>query len=163
MDPDGRSPVLLFLAKEAGAEAFEAITGVPLLTTKNLIKGGAEFYANQVAKKKATQLAKNKVAGKKFENEVMGQLQNTQTDVVKEVTVKTKSGTKTRIDLIGRDSNGNIACTECKSSATAPLTTNQKKAFPEIQQSGAVVVGNGKPGFPGGTNIPPTKVDIVRP
>jgi len=26
-----------------------------------------------------------------------------------------------------------------------------------------VVVGKGKPGIPGGTQIPPTKVDIVRP
>ncbi|MEC8230703.1 MAG: pyocin, partial [Pseudomonadota bacterium] len=40
---------------------------------------------------------------------------------------------------------------------------NQRAAFPEIQQTGGVVVGKGKPGFPGGTRIPPTKVNIVRP
>ena len=93
----------------------------------------------------------------------MGNLQQTQSGVVQQVTVKTQSGTRTRIDLMGRDANGNIVCTECKASATAPLTKNQKIAFPEIQQSGGVVVGKGKPGFPGGTQIPPTTVDIVRP
>lgn len=115
------------------------------------------------AKGAASQLAKNKAAGDAYEKQVMGQLQQTQSEVVQQVTVKTQSGTRTRIDLMGRDANGNIVCTECKASATAPLTTNQRAAFPEIQQSGAVVVGKGKPGFPGGTQIPPTTVDIVRP
>lgn len=93
----------------------------------------------------------------------MGQLQKTQSGVVQQVTVKTQSGTRTRIDLMGRDANGNIVCTECKASATAPLTKNQRAAFPEMQQTGGVVVGKGKQGFPGGTQIPPTKVNIVRP
>jgi hypothetical protein len=53
--------------------------------------------------------------------------------------------------------------TECKSSATATLTKNQKAAFPEIEKTGATVVGKGKGEFPGRTRIPPTKVDIVRP
>lgn len=105
----------------------------------------------------------NKAAGDAFEQQVMGQLQQTQSGVVQQVTVKTQSGVKTRIDLMGRDANGNIVCTECKASATAPLTKSQAAAFPEIQQSGAVVVGKGKPGFPGGTQIPPTTVDIIRP
>lgn len=105
----------------------------------------------------------NKAAGEAFEQQVMGQLQQTQSGVVQQVTVKTESGVRTRIDLMGREANGNIVCTECKASATAPLTKNQVAAFPEIQQSGAVVVGNGKPGFPGGTQIPPTSVNIVRP
>ncbi|WP_080693540.1 hypothetical protein [Pseudomonas chlororaphis] len=38
-----------------------------------------------------------------------------------------------------------------------------KKAFPEIEKSGGVIVGKGKPGFPGGTIIPPTRVDILQP
>ena len=64
---------------------------------------------------------------------------------------------------MGRDANGNIVCTECKASATAPLTRNQAAGFPGIRTSGAEVVGKGKPGFEGGTKIPPTKVDIIRP
>ena len=34
---------------------------------------------------------------------------------------------------------------------------------PEIEKSGATVVGRGKPGYPGGTQIPPTRVEVVRP
>ena len=51
-----------------------------------------------------------------------------------------------------------------KSSITAPLTTNQKIAFPEIFESGGVVVGKGKGIFIGGYHIPAgTKVTIIRP
>jgi len=58
---------------------------------------------------------------------------------------------------------GEVKLTEAKSSETAPLTKNQKLAFPEIERSGATVVGKGKPPFTGGTKIKPTKVDVVRP
>ena len=108
-------------------------------------------------------IQQNRAAGDAFEQQVKGQLQQTQTGVVEQVTVKTQSGVKTRIDLIGRDVSGNIVCTECKASATVPLTRNQKTAHPEIQQSGATVVGKGKPGFPRGTKIPPITVNIIRP
>ena len=54
-------------------------------------------------------------------------------------------------------------CIECKASDTAPLTKNQKKAFPEISESGATIVGKGKDSFSGGTKIPPTNVIISRP
>jgi len=33
-------------------------------------------------------------------------------------------------------------------------------AFPEIGQTGGTIVGRGKPGFPGGTRVPPTEVQI---
>lgn len=98
-----------------------------------------------------------RAAGDVFEQQVMQQLQqlqNTQSGMVQQVTVRTQSGVRTRVDLLGRDSIGRIVCTECKSSATAPLTTNQGAAFPEIQRTGGVVIGRGKPGFPGGTEIP---------
>ncbi|AUG01695.1 hypothetical protein CXQ81_14125 [Pseudomonas sp. 09C 129] len=64
---------------------------------------------------------------------------------------------------VARFEAGEISCVECKSSEIAPLTKNQKKAFPEIEKTGATVVGKGKPGFPGGTTIPPTRVEIIRP
>jgi hypothetical protein len=108
-------------------------------------------------------LETNKVAGAAFEQKIMEELKEVQSGVVKQITVKTESGVKTRIDLVGRDAEGNIICTECKSSSTAPLTNNQKAAFPEIGQSGATVVGKGKEGFEGGTKIPPTDVNIIRP
>jgi DnaJ-class molecular chaperone len=127
-----------------------------------LFKKGDNAVEGAAGGAKST-LQANKAAGDAFEKRVKGQLQKTQSGVVEQVTLKTESGVKTRMDIIGRDANGNIVCTECKGSATAPLTPNQKIAFPEIQQSGATVAGRGKPGFPGGTKIPPTKVDIVRP
>jgi hypothetical protein len=96
------------------------------------------------------------------EKQVKSQLQKTDTDVAEQITVKTKSGTKTRLDFVSKDANGDVKCTECKASGSAPLTKNQQAGFPEIEQSGATVVGKGKPGFPGGTEIPPTKVDIIR-
>lgn len=87
----------------------------------------------------------------------------TKPESAREVTVKTDSGVRTRIDMMGRNADGEISCVECKSSEIAPLTKNQKKAFPEIEKTGATVVGKGKPGFPGGTTIPSTRVEIIRP
>ena len=78
--------------------------------------------------------------------------------------VKTSSGTRTRVDAIGLDANGNVVINEYKSSSTAPLTYNQKTAFPEIYGSGATVVGTGKGIFTGGYQIPSsTVVEIIRP
>ncbi len=109
------------------------------------------------------QLEKNRKQGKAFEDAKYDELSQTQPELGREVTIKTKSGARTRLDMLGRDADGKLSCIECKSSDTAPLTKNQKVAFPEIQESGAIVVGKGKPGFPGGTEIPPTKVEIIRP
>ncbi|MBE6839017.1 MAG: hypothetical protein E7507_05680 [Ruminococcus sp.] len=75
-----------------------------------------------------------------------------------------KKGMRTCVDAIGIDSNGNIVINEFKSSATAPLTNNQKNAFPEILKSGGIVVGKGKGIFRGEYKIPPgTEVKIIRP
>jgi RHS repeat-associated protein len=106
----------------------------------------------------------NNAKGKAFEQELKAAMCKTHTEVAEQVTVKTKTGTKTILDLIGKEKNtGTVVIQEAKSSATAPLTKAQKAAFPEIESSGAVVVGKGKPGFPGGTIIPPTPVVITRP
>jgi filamentous hemagglutinin len=58
---------------------------------------------------------------------------------------------------------GGTVLKEAKSSATAPLTKAQQAAHPEIAQKGATVAGKNKPGYPGGTKIPPTNVQVVRP
>jgi RHS repeat-associated protein len=105
----------------------------------------------------------NAAQGAAFEEKVVKQAEKTQTNVVQQVTVKTQSGVRTRIDVVGRDASGGLRLTEAKSSSSAPLTPNQRAAFPEIAQTGGTVVGVGKPGVPGGTQIPPTNVDIVRP
>lgn len=51
------------------------------------------------------------------------------TDTAREVTIKTGSGVNVRVDIMTKDSDGNIFCIECKSSATAPLTPNQKIGY----------------------------------
>ncbi len=111
----------------------------------------------------STQLEKNKQKGKAFEEASFDEFSKIKPEAAREVTVKTDSGVRTRIDMMGRDADGNISCVECKSSETAPLTRNQKLGFPEIEKTGATVVGKGKPGFTGGTRIPPIRVDIIRP
>lgn len=111
----------------------------------------------------STQLEKNKAAGAEFEDKTYDGFSEEMEESAQQVTIKTESGTRTRLDMIGRDSNGDIACVECKASETAPLTRNQKQAFPEIERGGGVIVGKGKPGFPGGTALPPARVDVVRP
>ena len=183
VDPDGNfvflAPLAIFVAKEIAAEVASRATGgaTDFLSTRRLatkiIEGGVKLFRRKAATPSsvtgtggtsgAAQLQKNKENGAAFEQKVKVQLEASQTGVVEQVTIKTKSGVRTRIDLLGRDAGGAIRCTECKASATAPLTKNQKLGFPEIQQSGGTVVGNGKPGFLGGTKIPATKVDIVRP
>jgi hypothetical protein len=109
------------------------------------------------------QLEENKAKGAAYEEKVYADFADEMNESAQQVTVKTKKGTKTRLDMIGRNSEGNIVCVECKASETAPLTRNQKQGFPEIEENGAVIVGKGKPSFPGGTEIPPTRVEILRP
>lgn len=111
----------------------------------------------------AQQLAINQAAGAAFEQAVGGQLSESGLTVGQQITIETGSGVRTRLDFLTLDPvTGDIGCVECKASSTVPLTTNQTLAFPEIGQSGGTIVGAGKPGFPGGTVIPPTTVQIIR-
>ncbi|WP_081087738.1 beta strand repeat-containing protein [Burkholderia stagnalis] len=108
-------------------------------------------------------IQRNKAAGDAYAAQTYQNVSAEMPDAVQEVTVKTASGVRTRLDIMGTNSSGTVVCLECKASATAPLTKNQAAAFPEIAQTGATVVGKGKPGFPGGTVIPPTQVQVTRP
>ena len=110
-----------------------------------------------------TQLEKNKAAGAAYEDKVYEGFAEEMEESAQQITVKTQSGTRTRRDMIGRNADGEISCVECKASPSAPLTKNQRLGYPEVEESGAIIVGKGKPGFPGGTAIPPTRVDISRP
>ena len=109
-------------------------------------------------------LEKNVAQGAAFEKKVGSALATAgDTKIAPQITIKADNGIKTKVDFISTNTSGQIAITEAKSSATAPLTGNQKIAFPSIAQNGGVVVGMGKPGYPGGTVIPPTQVNIIRP
>ncbi|CAH3322921.1 VENN motif pre-toxin domain-containing protein [Enterobacter roggenkampii] len=111
----------------------------------------------------ANQIRQNYDQGKAFEDSIYQKYSQGMTDSAREVTIKTGSGVNVRVDIMTKDSSGNIFCVECKSSETAPLTPNQKIGYPEIENSGGVIMGVGKPGFDGGTVIPPTKIDVIRP
>ncbi|MEO0639420.1 MAG: hypothetical protein AAFY70_06825, partial [Bacteroidota bacterium] len=129
---------------------------------EDVVDGGSDALG-LFKKNRKEILTENRKKGAAFEKKVLDDVSKTQTGVVEQITVKTPSGVRTRLDIVGKDASGNIKLTEAKSSKTAPLTKNQKRGFPEIKAKGATVVGKGKGDFKGGTKIPPTEVDIVRP
>jgi hypothetical protein len=101
--------------------------------------------------------------GQQYEQDFNSELQRDKLEIGPQLTLETPSGKRTRVDFVTRHpTSGEIRCIECKASETAPLTRNQREAFPEIGASGATVKGAGKPEFPGGTYIPPTNVQIMR-
>jgi RHS repeat-associated protein len=108
----------------------------------------------------------NKAAGDAWERELIAnELPKTQSQIQPQITIKSKgpSGMKSRVDAVGTDSTtGAIKLTDGKASPTAPLQPNQKVVYPELEKYGGVVVGEGKPPYVGGTQIPPTGVDILR-
>ena len=130
------------------------------------LSGGQNGSAN-AENSKRIQLEQNKAQGKAFERQQVEKLSKEYDNLVEQITIKVQleDGTyvNTRVDAIGFDSQGNIVIFEFKSSQTAPLTTNQGKAFPVIYVKGGEVVGKGKGDFVGGTQIPPTNVQIIRP
>jgi filamentous hemagglutinin len=94
------------------------------------------------------------------------ELPKTQSQVQPQITIKSKgpSGKKVRLDAVGTENEtGGIKLSDGKASDTAGLTPNQKIVYPELETHGGVVRGKGKPPYTGGTKIPPTKVDIIRP
>ena len=129
-----------------------------------LIPGGKIEGAVVKALDKAAILEANKVVGKQFEKTVVEDVaKKGEKDLTEQLTIKADNGVKTRMDISSKTEEGVINLREVKGSETAPLTKNQKVAHPSIEQSGGVVVGKGAPGFPTGSRIPPTKVEIIRP
>jgi RHS repeat-associated protein len=108
----------------------------------------------------------NKAAGDAWERELLNnELPKTQGQIQPQISIKSNgpSGMKVRLDAVGTDTTtGSVKLTDGKASATAPLTPNQKIVYPELETNGGVVIGKGKPPYVGGTQIPPTKVDVIR-
>ncbi|MDE3184756.1 MAG: hypothetical protein KGM16_15165, partial [Bacteroidota bacterium] len=128
------------------------------------LDGGAEIGAAKLELQELSQVTKNAANGAAFEQVVINDVvKSGEKNVAEQVTIKANNGVKTKVDVASRTETGTIKLREAKASETAPLSKNQKAAHPSIEQSGGVVVGKGKPGFPGGTQIPPTKVEVVRP
>ena len=118
----------------------------------------------EVAGEKADILAQNCAQGRAYKQKSFIEFNQNFTHSQEQITVKTQSSVKTRLDAIGFDADGKIVIHEFKSSIFAPLTRNQKFAFPEIFDNGATVLGKGKGIFTGGYSIPAgTDVKVIRP
>ncbi|PFT46229.1 WXG100 family type VII secretion target [Bacillus cereus] len=166
VDPDTGEKLSLWERSLAGVMVVGGITpigkGVKILKSGKKVANALDAAA-QLEKRRET-LAKNTKAGDVFEKEMEAIIrkEKVQSELNNQVTIMTKSGVRTRLDIAGKDIDGKIDLIELKSSPTAPLTKNQKKAFPEIEESGAVVRSRSKPPFEYLEEIPPTKVKVIR-
>ncbi|CUB50802.1 Putative ribonuclease YwqJ [Bacillus subtilis] len=166
VDPDTGEKLSWWERSLAGVMVVAGITpigkGVKILKSGKKVANALDAAA-QLEKKRET-LAKNTKAGDVFEKEMEAIIrkEKVQSELNNQVTIMTKSGVRTRLDIAGKDIDGKIDLIELKSSPTAPLTKNQKKAFPEIEESGAIVRSRSKPPFEYLEEIPPTKVTVIR-
>ena len=187
VDPDGRvvftAAALAYLAFEVASTAIDVVNAVQTVRDPNAsttekavavagavaglaVPGPTGKLATTAGKalraQRAAQLETNRRVGRAFEKTVTATLKGKQSDVVEQLTIRTESGRRIRVDNAGRVGD-KTKITEAKSSPTAKPSTNQVGGFRELEEGGGVVVGKGKPGFPKGTVIEPTKVKIVRP
>lgn len=154
----------------AGVIPFVGDFGKAAKHAKKLTKaaGSATDVAGDVGKASdaAKAIQANKAAGDAWEAELLtNHLPKTQTEIRPQITIRSAgpSGKKVKVDAVGTDTiSGEIKLTEGKASATAPLTPNQTIVYPELAVHGGTVVGKGKPPYSGGTQVPPTKVDVLR-
>ena len=124
----------------------------------------AEAAAARLSAKRAAQLELNKGVGRAYEKNGVKALADSGLETAEQVTIKPNSGPPVRADALTRDpSTKEIGVVDFKSSELAPLTPNQMRTYREIEDSGGTIIGRGKPGFEGGTTIPPTRVQIIRP
>ncbi|HJR99860.1 MAG TPA: RHS repeat-associated core domain-containing protein, partial [Flavobacterium sp.] len=153
---------------DAKAVATTVFNVAAVVIVHKVAKGsGATVEASEgsIASSKANTLKANRAQGANYEAQVKSGLENNGLTVAEQVTIEASNGTKTRPDFLTVNSEGAIGITEAKSSATASFTPNQLIAFPLIEEFGGVVKGNNGAsiGLPAGTQIPPTKVNVVRP
>lgn len=143
----------------AGSGAFGAALG-------GAAKVGVKLGATGAAESAVPQVTLNKAAGDAFEADVITNLlPKTQVNIRPQITIRSNgpSGMKVRLDALGDDVvTGGRRLSDMKASSTAPLTPNQTVVYPELELYGGVVVGKGKAPYVGGTNIPPTAVDVIR-
>lgn len=189
-DPDGRCPVCIIVAaallysefshapttdKKRDSRDYNSNKGNRTVVSEAIItRGGSTGLpamgskksnaVNKNTNKKSETLDKNKTKAREFEKKTGEQLKKDGHENIQEQVTIQPNGMKgkVRLDNVSKK-DGKTVLTESKSSKTAPLTKNQKSGFPAIEKNGGRVVGKGKPGYPGGTQIPPTKVNIKRP
>ncbi|MCR5599336.1 MAG: HINT domain-containing protein [Ruminococcus sp.] len=106
---------------------------------------------------KAQVLDDNKAKGKKAQDERHAELLKDHPDTQQEVTIRPYDENGNLVDYNVRvDEINNEFFNEVKASETAPYTTNQRKGYELLQKYGGEIRGKGKPGFEGGTKLPPT-------
>ena len=103
----------------------------------------------------------NAAKGKAFEDKVAAEMEAEGWTVGREVTLES-GGARSRMDIVGTRGES-MHCVECKSSASAPLSRGQTETHAQMEKQGATVKGKGKPNVPGGTQIPPMRVEVRRP
>jgi hypothetical protein len=136
----------------------------PVLAAKAPMLAMPGLPAADLAAARRAQLAINRAAGSAFEQSTALELQRRALEAGPQLTLELPSGVRIRPDFVTRDPvTGEIGCVECKSSSTAPIRSNQARAFSEMERTGATIKGKGKPSFPGGMQIPPTRVEVRRP
>jgi hypothetical protein len=146
-----------------GAATGEIIKGAEELKSVETTNTASGTLDNPTTATKGSNIQANAAQGAEFEKKVGADLEASgNTNIQSQITIKADNGVKTRVDFGSFNSDGTINLTEAKSSPKAPLTDNQAAAHPSIEANGGTVVGKGKPGFEGGTRIPPTKVNVVR-
>ncbi|TKH24780.1 WXG100 family type VII secretion target [Bacillus wiedmannii] len=174
VDPDTGEKLSWWDRTGAGVMVFAGLT--PLGKGIKVVKGAKKVAdavdtakkidktAEAVKAQRQVQIGINQATGRAFEKEVYKDFSKEVDTVVEQITLKTnKTGTKTRLDFLGANKDlEDIRIVEAKGSPTAPLTKKQKIAIPEIEEHGATVGGISVPPFVGGTEIPPTKVEIRR-
>jgi len=141
-----------------GAAARSAAEGLGLAN-------GWKLFASIGPLTRTEQLFANRARGHAMEQQSADVLRwEGMRDVSPQITLMTPQGTRIRMDFVALDPHSaEIVCVECKGSATARLRSRQRLGHFEIEQFGATVVGAGKPAFPGGSVIPPTRVRTMRP
>ena len=114
---------------------------------------------------KAEQLNINQNVGRAWEARKGDDLQRWGLEKISpQVTIMPPGGRSVRSDYVAWDPKLNRwRCFECKASASAPDTPRQKENFPKIEQYGGTVRGEGKSDLPGGTFLPPMKIEYLRP
>mmetsp|Transcript_4787 Transcript_4787/g.8229 ORF Transcript_4787/g.8229 Transcript_4787/m.8229 type:complete len:209 (+) Transcript_4787:64-690(+) len=126
-----------------------------------------------MANARAGRLHENRRIGKRWEDVVASARRSSSVELYREVYViplnenglpLTKSNgepLRTRIDIVKRR-RGTSRLLECKNGPCAPLTVNQKQAFPAIEKNGYILQSR-RLGLQQGTVCPPTKVEVIRP
>lgn len=123
----GTGIVLSFLYPgSASLIMLSHLTGVPINGSPQTM---AETTVSTVASeaKPLTTFESNVVKGAQFEETTGAQLgKEGYTGVGSQVTIKADNGVKTRVDFISNDPKENIALTEAKASATAPIQASMQ-------------------------------------